>query len=869
MTDVAKSPVQASEPEPLEPLEENDEVHEPNMYTLKRIPPEENGRICKETIHRRCILRDDLYDTPTLNDKMFLHYGGFTKIEGLECIPNISALWLECNMISKIENLSHLRNLKCLYLQNNFIEKIEGLEELTGLVSLDLSQNRITKIEGLSTLVNLEALMLQSNAITDITEIRHCKALRVLNLADNQITDVAMLAPSEMSIRVPRTRAQFLEVGASATQAAANANQAIEDYDEYPMTDFAFILSQLPELRCLYSQGNPVTSTQQYRRRMIATLPKLTFLDERSISPDERRAVTQGWLTDGVRGEQQVRKTTAMKKAERDARLVVSWQAFKEGNENIDPVTGASTESKALGIFDDASDSDESDGIETDGAAKTATSQASAEPLDPKLLAHLAAKSSGITLSDQVVESAITAGTTAGKARKHALASRDQPFVEYGVLDEVVITTANGSTTTAWTTPSSISTENRLESIRQKAAREWKELAENENKLRQAEKAARMAKDQQDEAELEHKLAERKHKGLQRAHTLGDEEEEEEEVKCHEQKQEDHGQVESGGSHTKSAEAETKVSREPYVDVAQASLEALRRDRELFESLDTQNNLEPATTEGKTLVPHVTQRVQTEHAPVYNLVNSASLPSIQLSDTTSERPAQLSVKMAMTLAAKKAHLDVLARRSLASVEAHDAKAEFHSDVEDDDICGRGALTHQDRFIRAREILDSTVSHRTSSTTEQSNYVDETIEWEKRWTPHIDAQLLELSRELECDFAAVSDALQVRMCSWARAGSYELDDLNQVPSAYTVDVVRQRYFELVAGLTGSQLIEARKRRQQAAESVLNSRTDEPTQKPRLSWAQARAAWRRSVLFSEGNTTSHANSGVSESDLNEID
>ncbi len=153
------------------------------------------------------------------------------------------------NKIKKIENLN-LPNLSILSIQSNRLTKMENLDSLINLSELYLSDNGLTKIEGLEKLANLRVLDLARNLIERIENIENLKNLEEFWFNDNKLA-------------------------------------TWEDIE---------LLKELPKLKCLYLEHNPVyylnnikpsfiglTDTQtlnpNYRRKVIMTLPCLEQLD--------------------------------------------------------------------------------------------------------------------------------------------------------------------------------------------------------------------------------------------------------------------------------------------------------------------------------------------------------------------------------------------------------------------------------------------------------------------------------------------------------------------------------------------------------------------------------------------------------------
>ena len=229
------------------------------------------------------------YPVHELNESLYLHFKGFTKIDNLSTFKNLKALYLEGNKISKIENLDSLVNLTSLFLHENTIQKIEGLDKLVNLTNLNLSDNLIKKIEGISKLINLTDFLIKRNRIgfeglEDLKGLLETgKELRVLDISDNYIQDVNII-------------------------------------DE--------ILSKIINLKVLYLSGNEVTrKIPNYRKTLIGKIKNLTYIDNKPIFNDEKRYAL-AFCNGGYEEERKEREKVKNEKKEKEEKRIKEFSNF-------------------------------------------------------------------------------------------------------------------------------------------------------------------------------------------------------------------------------------------------------------------------------------------------------------------------------------------------------------------------------------------------------------------------------------------------------------------------------------------------------------------------------------------------------------
>ena len=152
---------------------------------------------------RLSCLENGGYESPELNDKLYLHFRGFKKIENLTNYTSCKAIWLDSNGLENIEGLDALEQLRCLYMSKNLITKVNGLGSLKDLTILDLSYNRLSYLENLSCCPKLQTINLARNALsTPVIIILNNHACRLTHKISYKLINKLVLILFKLSLIV-------------------------------------------------------------------------------------------------------------------------------------------------------------------------------------------------------------------------------------------------------------------------------------------------------------------------------------------------------------------------------------------------------------------------------------------------------------------------------------------------------------------------------------------------------------------------------------------------------------------------------------------------------------------------------------------
>ncbi|KAL4450289.1 hypothetical protein ABPG74_008995 [Tetrahymena malaccensis] len=199
------------------------------------------------------------------------------------------------------EEIRFCLNIKTLHLFSNQLVKLDNLQPLTKLTTLQLDNNLLTKIEGLNTLVNLEKLYLNKNRIVRLEGLENCSNLREIQINNQQIGDAVFtfddesmkgIGESLYSIECEKNNIQEIDsfiylVGLAKLKISNNNIQKFDNLLEP--------LSQMKYLSELTAKGNPISTIQKYRDRIVLMSKSLQQLDDKKILPSEREFLLNLW----------------------------------------------------------------------------------------------------------------------------------------------------------------------------------------------------------------------------------------------------------------------------------------------------------------------------------------------------------------------------------------------------------------------------------------------------------------------------------------------------------------------------------------------------------------------------------------------
>nr|XP_034984509.1 leucine-rich repeat and guanylate kinase domain-containing protein [Zootoca vivipara] len=178
---------------------------------------------------------------------------------------NLQVVDFSDNKIQVMQDLSAYQSLKKLILDSNEIEEIQGLENCQCLTYLSLADNKITAINGLKNLP-IKTLCLKSNQISKAVGLEELKVLQKLDLSDNQISSLEGLEEHKLLEEINLQDNQVAELG------------ELEYFESLPL------------LRVLNLKNNPVQEHKDYWLLVIFMLLRLTELDHKKITVQEKVA---------------------------------------------------------------------------------------------------------------------------------------------------------------------------------------------------------------------------------------------------------------------------------------------------------------------------------------------------------------------------------------------------------------------------------------------------------------------------------------------------------------------------------------------------------------------------------------------------
>uniref|UniRef100_A0A914Q109 Uncharacterized protein n=1 Tax=Panagrolaimus davidi TaxID=227884 RepID=A0A914Q109_9BILA len=166
-----------------------------------------------------------------------------TKLDGIEQMLNLTCISLAKNKLTSIKKLKHLKNLQFLDLRNNNISHFDEPPEM--LTEINLSDNQFIGLMFCGRLQLLTKLNVNNNKIKSLKGLESCKLLEVLQAADNNLKEKNELE----------------------------------------------ILNAFPKLMVLDLTNNPISDSDDYRKKVLQKCSALLVIDCEIVPKDERSMI--------------------------------------------------------------------------------------------------------------------------------------------------------------------------------------------------------------------------------------------------------------------------------------------------------------------------------------------------------------------------------------------------------------------------------------------------------------------------------------------------------------------------------------------------------------------------------------------------
>ncbi|KAL0207372.1 hypothetical protein P9112_012000 [Eukaryota sp. TZLM1-RC] len=164
----------------------------------------------------------------------------------LQDLPRLQVIHLFGNNITKIECINDLHSLIELNLASNLIRSLSSAPITPSLHILDLSCNKLTSLTGIESFPNLRSLLFSHNRVASLTPLTCLHLLEHVDGRNNSLSKVSDLSPLSY-------------------------------------------LNSLSSLKLFHSQGNPVTSTPNYKQTVLQLCPSLKELDGVGLEEEKER----------------------------------------------------------------------------------------------------------------------------------------------------------------------------------------------------------------------------------------------------------------------------------------------------------------------------------------------------------------------------------------------------------------------------------------------------------------------------------------------------------------------------------------------------------------------------------------------------